>query len=133
MGRLERGKLARDPFVHWCDGQICTIDPTHLVARRDGRSDTCVCPDPRSDNGYCRRLLDVPYVPIVGICTAGDNVHHGIGCNNSILCGDRWFGSNGYQTRYRIFNLFTAGLYVRGRWCWDVFCRHVPPFHTRFL
>jgi len=40
-------------FLYWCHGEICSIFITHLVARRNGRSNTCISFNPCRYYGNC--------------------------------------------------------------------------------
>ena len=65
---------------------IGAIVPAHLVARRDGRPDTCVCLDPRRNHGDRGCLPRLPHVAIDGIRARSNSLHHNPWSNDSICC-----------------------------------------------
>ena len=128
---MECGEPIGIPIVCGRYGEIGTVVVAHMVARRDGRSDTCICANPRCNDGYGGRVPGVSYVAFDGICARGDGICHILGRNNRVFCGNRGFGAKRHQTRDRLFNLFAVGLYVRSRGCGRLFGCDVPPVHTR--
>ena len=131
MDRVECGEPTGVPIVCGRDGEIGTVVVAHMVARRDGGSDTCVRANPRRDHGDSGCVPGVSYVAPDGIRARGNGICHILGRNNCVFCGNRWFGAKRHQTCDRLFNLFAAGIHVCGRGCGRLFGCDVPPIHAR--
>jgi hypothetical protein len=131
--RGERGQHDRDAAVHRRDGEIGAASAAHLAAGRDGGPDAGLGADPRRDHGDGGRLPRLPHVADHGIRALRDELHHHHRRADGLLRGDGGPRAERHQARDRLFDLFAAGLHVRGGGRRRLLGRDVPPLHPRLL
>ena len=123
----------RLPAVHRRDGKIGAVLSAHLAAGRDGGPDAGVGADPRRDDGDGGRVPGLPVLSANGIRALDANVYRHHRRDHGIFCCHRGAGAERHQTGDRLFDLFAAWLYVRGRGRRSLFGRDVPPADARIL
>ena len=104
-----------------------------MAARRDGRANPSIGPDPRCHHGDRWRVPCLPYVAAAGIRTRGKTDHRHHRCLNRVFRRDCRSRAERHQTRHRLFDLQPAWLHVCRRWLWRLFRGHVPPVHACLL
>ena len=115
------------------DGQERAAAAAHLVARRHGRSDPGVGPDPRRHDGDRGCLPPRTRARVLrGVVERGHD--RGVGrCDHRALRGDRRARPERHQARARVFHDQSARLHVLGRRCRCVQRGDVPHDHPRVL
>ena len=104
-----------------------------MVAGRDGRPDPGLGADPRGNDGDGGRVPCLPDVAAVRVCARSQDLCHLYRRGDGVLCRDRRSGAERHQARDRLFNLFAAGLHVRGGRGGRLWRGDVPPVHARLF
>ena len=119
--------------VHRRDRQVGPDSALYLVARRDGRPDAGVGPDPRRHHGHRRRLHDRQKRAALRARADHDDDRRGDWRRHGAVCRHHRPGPERHQARAGVFDGVAAGLHVPGDGRRRVRRRHLPSLHARVL
>ena len=123
--------------VHRMYWQVGSVPTAHLVARRDGRSNTCQLALALLHDGCGRCLPGCSFVPRV----LRGNEHSPQ--QGESHCSHWWrhdchrcsvgIRANRHQEGARVFNGVAVGLHDDGSWRWRMVASGIPHLHSRIL